>query len=169
MPKLKISSPQPKNEHEIILDREIPLATLSFDSTLNNDPSYQSSIAKTTTSILPRVYGRAQIIQVPPRKPTTKPYTLSKRRFWITIGVVSACMVVFVAGTVYLVIDGMKIKDSRAGYTVIPLGGNGTLTGNDNAWEVFQVSAGERRRREIGVDSGIWGMLLGLGVVVMFC
>jgi hypothetical protein len=163
-------TPQPKNENEIILEREreIPLTTLSLDSTLNNDPSYQSSIA--TTSTIPNVYGRAHMIQVPARKPTPKPsnsYTLSKRQFYIIIAVVSVCMVVFVAGTVYLVIDGMKMKGSEAGWRVILVGGNGTFAGNDNAWEVFQVSAGERR--EVGVARGIGRLLLGLGVVAMFC
>jgi len=40
--------------------------------------------------------------------------------------------------------------------------------GNDNAWEVSQVSAGERRR-EMGVGSRIGSLLLSLGVIVMFC
>jgi hypothetical protein len=166
----KTMTPQPKNENEIILDREIPLTTLSLDSTLNNDPSYQSSIA--TTSTIPNVYGRAHMIQVPARKPTPKPsnsYTLSKRQFYIIIAVVSVCMTVFVAGTVYLVIDGMKMKGSEAGWRVIPVGGNGTFAGNENAWEVFQVSDGGLRR-DLGWGRGIGGVLLSLGVlVVMFC
>jgi hypothetical protein len=76
-------------------------------------------------------------------------------------------MVGFVAGTVYLVIDEMKMKDSGGGMKVIPVGGNGTFAGNDNVWEVFQVSGGGLGR-EMGVGRGIGGVLLSLGVVVMF-
>jgi hypothetical protein len=164
MPKTKTKTSQSSNE--IVCDREIPLTSLSLDSTLNNDQSYQSSIA--TTSTLPRVYGRAQVIQVPARKPTPKPsnsYTFSKRQFYVIIAVVSVCMVAFVAGTVYLAIGEMKVKDSGGGLKVIPVGGNGTFAGNDNVWEVFQVSGASRRDLEWG--SGIGGVLLGLAVLVM--
>jgi len=76
-------------------------------------------------------------------------------------------MVIFVAGTVYLVIDEIKMKDSGGEMKVVPVGENGTFAGNDNVWEVFQISAGWRR--DVGVGRGIWGVLLGLNVVVMFC
>lgn len=70
------------------------------------------------------------------------------------------------AGTVYLVIDDMKMKGNEAGWRVIPVGGNGTFAENDNTWEVVQVSAGQMR--DVGASRGIGGLLLGLDVVVMF-
>jgi hypothetical protein len=138
MPKSK--TPPSSKESKNAWDSAIPLTTISLDSTLNNDQSYQSSIA--TTSTLPRVYGRAQVIQVPARKPTPKPsnsYTFSKRQFYTIIAVVSVCMVAFVAGTVYLVIDEMKMKDSGSGLKVIPVGENGTFPGNDMYGRFFRL------------------------------